>query len=435
MIQDRCRYCGNGISNGIVFCEYCGTKNLEGTSSTTIDSYNHEMFEYHITVFAAKYVYDCILQYNLASQPIESYIENLANVLRREFSEKELEKEWLDLIKSRKRFKKRYKRFQSDLNLNQQFRQKFLIYSRDLIRTILELINPKADFSNLQGIKRDIAKVLTKRILFENDNRFPEIFRHKMENSLIRLSVIKIGDIAHKGKVKVGQIELENTEIAQIADDLKTGIIISESIKQEYLDKMDRAQINQFNTFYQKLRSELKADKIYNECFGNYLRDLINHTYENVSSERDDSKLLALEGYLTNQWKKLEKLTQKNQSFEKITLKKDVEKILDEKKEEIKSLNFYPDVNSIVSKLPYIPNNKQSVGRIIKEWIRHNNILDASNLKELKLKFGLLWTEDMRYFVKQTYEKHRPNWEVVAELFNIEYRSNNNPITTRALNQ
>ena len=349
MIQDSCKYCGNEISNGIGFCEYCGAENLENTNNSNIDSYNHEMFEYHITVFAAKYVYDCILQYNLASQPIENYIENLANVLRREFAEKELEKEWLDLIKIRKRFKKKYKRFQSDLNLNQQFRQKFLIYSRDLIRTILELINPKADFSNLQGIKRDIAKVLTKRILFENDNRFPEIFRHKMENSLIRLSVIKIGHTAHKRKVKVGQIELENTEIAQIADDLKTGIIISESIKQEYLDKMDRAQINQFNTFYQKLRSELKADKIYNECFGYYLQDLINHTYENVSSERDESKLLALEGYLTNQWEKLEKLTQKNQALnDKFSI--EAEKIPQQRKHNIDpnevSKHKYPELQT-----------------------------------------------------------------------------------------
>ena len=50
-------------------------------------------------------------------------------------------------------------------------------------------------------------------------------------------------------------------------------------------------------------------------------------------------------------------------------------------------------------------------------------------------KKNLLWTDEMRYFVKQAYEKHRPNWEIVAVLFNKEYRSNNYPITTRALYQ
>ena len=106
-----------------VFCSFCGKhlflkrnfigkqnskkKFLTDTKISNTNQYKRGSFEYFLTIFAARFVYDSIIQSDLSLRPIESYVEKLAHALRIEFSEKKLNQEWLGVFRNNS--KKKYK--------------------------------------------------------------------------------------------------------------------------------------------------------------------------------------------------------------------------------------------------------------------------------------------------------------------------------------
>lgn len=312
-----------------VFCSYCGdylyvkkkfvdkqTSNnefLNNNKSSNINQYKRESFEHYITLFAARIIYDSIIQANLNSKPIESYIDKLAHALRLEFSEKPLNQEWLGVFRnnSRKKFKKRYKEFQARLKRNVKYQENFIIFSKNFIKSMLELIYSEKELSTLKGIERDIANDLINRKLFVSDKRFPENFKQNLIIALSRLIYIKMKYLAQKNNAKVSQIDLDQKVIAKIAESTKNNISTLPEINHEYLNKLYGITLNQFNAAYQNLRTELNASKIYAESFKYTLQRLIKNLNLLLSGKRESASRTNLEQIIIFELKNLEIRLQK----------------------------------------------------------------------------------------------------------------------------
>jgi len=313
-----------------VFCSFCGEylflkkelvdnqnlKNeyLKDSDHSNNNHFKRESFEYFITIFAARIIYDSIILSDLKSKPIESYIEKLAHTLRIEFSEKKLNQEWLELFhnNSKTKFKKRYKKFQTILKRNVIYQENFLIYSHDLIKLMLELINYKNKLSTLKGIRRDIAEDLINRKLFEIDKRFPETFKQNLIIALSHLIYLKIRYIAQKREVQINLIDLHPNVIAKIAESIKNNIITFMEINPEYIKNLYGITLNLFNVAYQNLRTVLKASKIYSESFRWSLYELIKDVNLLLSAKQERKSLSNLEQIIFYELKILENTLQKN---------------------------------------------------------------------------------------------------------------------------
>jgi len=334
---NRCNNCNSKIpeeqldlikeNQEAVFCPYCGdplflkkkfndnqTSNnefLKDKNSPNINQYKRESFEYYITIFAARIIYDSIIQADVNSKPIESYIDKLAPALRIKFSDKPINQEWLEVFRdnSKKKFKKRYKEFQTTLKRNAKYQENFLIY---LIKSVFDLNNSENELSTLDGIKRDIANDLINRKLFETDRRFPEVFKQNLIIALSRLIYIKIKFMAQKRNAKVSLVDLDQNVIAKMAESTKNNVITLTEINPQYLNKLYGMTLNQFNAAYQKLRTELNASKIYSESFRYLLQRLIKNVNLLLSSKRDRASLSNLEQIVIFELKTLEITLQKN---------------------------------------------------------------------------------------------------------------------------
>ena len=314
-----CSFCGKNLFLKKIFVDKQNSKKefKKDNNNSNINHYKRETFEYYITIFAARIIYDTITQSNLSSKPTESYIDELAHALRIEFSEKPLNQEWLGVFRnnSRKKFKKKYKEFQATLKMNIKYQENFLIFSRNLIKSVLYLIKYDNELSTLKGMKHDIAEDFLNRKLFERDKRFPEIFKQNLIIALSRLIYIKVKYMAQKRDAKVSLIDLDQKVIVKMAESIKNNIISSAEINPEYINKLYGITLNQFNTAYQNLRIELKESKIYSENFRYLLERLIKNVNLLLSGKRDKVSLTNLERVIIFELKNLEIRLQKNSNL------------------------------------------------------------------------------------------------------------------------
>jgi len=279
----------------------------------SINYYERGTFLYYITMFISRYIYNLIKKSNQNPQQKEDKIEEFVKAVLLEVSFKDVNNELLSLIVSnnRKRFKSKYEMFQSDLIWNQIYRESFLTYVRWLTDIILELMNNNIDFSNLQGIKQDLAENLSRRNLFGKNTRLPSEFRVNFIIVLSRMIYTIVVTQANKMNIKLHQMELKINAINEIVELLIKGIITNNQISSNYLVELYAIQPKEFDYTYQVLRSELKSDTIFAINFKNYLLWLTKIVYGLVTSEFDKKTISQFEYTLINDLRKFSKKREK----------------------------------------------------------------------------------------------------------------------------
>ena len=270
----------------------------------SINYYERGTFLYYITIFISRYIYDLIKKSKQNPTQNEDLIEKITKKVLFEVSSREANNELLTLIVSnnRKRFKNKYELFQSDLIWNQIYRKSFLIYVRWLTDTILELMSDNIDFSNLQGIKRDLVDNLTQTNFLGRHSEFPLEFIANLMIVLSRMIYTIVASQANKLDLKLHQIEFKTNAINEIVEILKSGILKNEQINTEYLvkKKNNKSHLETFNEFYQDFRTELKSDKIFAAIFENNLRQLIIIVSNLITGKLENGKISNFESFLIN---------------------------------------------------------------------------------------------------------------------------------------
>lgn len=264
----------------------------------TFNQKNPRTFEYFFTILASRYIYDRIKNVKLETVPNKQYTEKLASSFITDISNDLTNGEKiLDVFPKRiKRFiKRKFEKLLIELSWNQIYRESFLDYTRTLIETILNLIKEKNDFSDLQGIKLDIAEDLASIELFKDDERFSVDFKGNLIVILSRIIYVKIKSLAN----------LTDIVKSEITDYLMTELLTQEQINHEYLKNLNQIRLNDFNAIYQKFRLELISDNIYTEGFRNYLFWFIDILNELISGQREWSTLSNVEKTLIYDLKNL----------------------------------------------------------------------------------------------------------------------------------
>ena len=318
---DNCTYCGNKIDPELiikinerssdVICQYCAhplfiktnydekvvtgselitdnnedrqgliTDDLREIYTFNIYKNNRVKFGYYVTIFASRFIYNTIKRQGLDLELTDQITKMIANLVITEFFNDKIENEWLNKFKPiKKNFKKSYKKFQSELKSNQNFREAYLGFLRLLVKVVYNLMN-KEDYDELQDIEYDIGEDLIKRDLFETSSKFTDPFRYNLKLCLSRLIYLKIKDIASKNKLKIYQLILTEIEKRNIALELIKYLVNNNKIIDKYLGILEGIETDDFNGYYEQLCLELNSDSLFAESFNYYLRGVIGHIHD-----------------------------------------------------------------------------------------------------------------------------------------------------------